>query len=115
MQLILEDSAKIMLDEYFLENPAPQCIRIGLRNACGVTGNTMCMRPDKQTARDISFEAKGYTFVILRSLAEQVGEWVRIDTKEHGGFVVTTANPVEAVACEIKGEKVQDKPMECML
>lgn len=115
MQLILEDSAKAMLDEYFLENAAPQCIRVGLRNACGVTGNTLCMRPDKETARDTKFESKGYTFVMLRHLSEQVGEWIRVDTKEHGGFVITTDHPVEAVACEIGGERLQDKPMECML
>ena len=73
MQLILDDSAKAMLDEYFLENAAPQCIRVGLRNACGVSGNSLCMRPDKETARDVKFQASGYTFVMLGHLAEQVG------------------------------------------
>lgn len=116
MELILEDAAKTMLDEYFAENPAVfPFIRIGLRNACGVTGNSLCMRPDKKSSRDVKFSAKGYDFVMQNSLAGQVGAWIRISTKEHGGFVVATEQPVDAVACDIKGEKLQDRPLECML
>ena len=116
MELILEDAAKVMLDEYFKENPSSYpFIRIGMRNACGVTGNSLCMRPDKGRARDVKFAADGYEFVIVSELADQVGKWIKISAKEHGGFVVSTELQVDAVACEIRGEKIQDRPMECML
>ena len=116
LELLLENEAKALLDEYFAENkPAFAHIRIGLKNACGAVGNTLCLRPDKETVHDSRLQAGGYNFVMDKDLAAQVGRWLRIGAKEHGGFQISSELPLDAIACEVNGRKLQTRPQGCML
>ncbi|MDL2285631.1 adhesin [Desulfovibrio sp. OttesenSCG-928-F07] len=88
-EITLEASAKQLLDEHFTEHSKSDCLRLFVRPRQSSKGRTLALKPDTSTDRDIEQEIAGYKFVISRHLADQIGNWVKVDTNGEGGFFIT--------------------------
>lgn len=89
MELTMNDAAKVLLDEYFQDYLEPKPVRVYLRPRFGKRGRLLAIKPDARSERDLEFELDGYTFLVSRHLAVQVGDWIKVEAGPDGGFHVT--------------------------
>ena len=89
-QLTVEKSAKELLDAHFSENDRPEFIRLYVRPRKSSRGSCLALKPDVKGERDLVLEEGGYSFLLSRHLAEQIGRWAKISDNGKGGFEVSS-------------------------
>ncbi len=77
----LTDGAKELLDKYFAEQEEISSIRIFMAPGCG--GPQLGLALDEQKETDDSFNLKGYTFLVDKSLLE-VASPIEVDGSTYG-------------------------------
>lgn len=96
MEITITKAAKDILEDYFAENPRSECLRVYLRPRQDSRGRSLALKPDTKTERDLEYASEGYSIALSRHLADQIGQWITIDSSGQGGFVVTADNCSEA-------------------